>query len=100
MNSHFVSNLGADVSVAFKGDLKYHYDATNYMKVKECPAVGTADASTLAVEEIAADGNAPVIGREYYNFQGIRLNEAPQKGLYMVREMKADGTVSVKKIAR
>lgn len=100
MNSHFVSNLGADVSVAFKGDLKYHYDATDYMKVKECPAVGTADASTLAVEEIAADGNAPVIGREYYNFQGIRLNEAPQKGLYMVREMKADGTVSVKKIAR
>lgn len=99
-NSLYKSSLGSVVSVKYTGNVKYHYDSADYTKVKEVPAVGTADANTLGVKAIAGVSNAAVVGVEYYNFQGARLATAPQKGLYIVRELKADGTVSVKKVAK
>lgn len=100
-NSYYKSSLGSLVSVKFTGNVKYHYDSRDYTKVKEVPAVGTSDANTLGVKAISGnESNAPVVGVEYYNFQGVRMANAPQKGLYIVRELKADGTVSVKKVAK
>lgn len=99
-NSHFSTSLGAVVNVKFTGEVNFHYSADDYTLVRKVPAVGNADANTLSVKGIASESFAPVVGTEYYNFQGIRLNNAPEQGIYIVREVKADGTVSTKKVAK
>ena len=38
-----------------------------------------------------------VIGHEYYNLQGVKLTKAPQKGLYIHKAIKADGSFSATK---
>lgn len=34
----------------------------------------------------------PVVDHEYYNLQGVKLSKAPQKGLYIHKAIKADGS--------
>lgn len=42
---------------------------------------------------------SPVVSAEYYNIQGQKLNYVPQKGLYIQKNTKADGTFeTVKKV--
>jgi hypothetical protein len=44
-------------------------------------------------------GDVPVIGHEYYNIQGVKLSRAPERGLYIHKVLKADGTsVSTKEL--
>lgn len=52
-----------------------------------------------AVEGVEAD-NSPVVATEYYNFQGQKLAEAPESGLYIVKNVKANGSVAVSKVAK
>lgn len=99
-NSRFCTGLGAVVNMKYTGDVKYHYDSTDYNVVKTIKAIGNADAGTVGVKTIAGVSDAETVATEYYNFQGLRLNEAPVKGMYIVREYKADGTVVAKKVAK
>lgn len=41
----------------------------------------------------AVDTEAAVVGREYYDITGRRLNEAPRAGFYIEKAIKADGSV-------
>lgn len=99
-NSRFSTSLGAVINMKYTGKVKYHYDETDYRVSKEIDAIGNANAGTLGVKTITSVSNAETVATEYYNFQGIRLNDAPVKGMYIVREYKADGTVVAKKVAK
>lgn len=104
-NGRIVGDNGAIVVFSYTGKIKFHYEADNFVKaVKEIDAVGTADAKviegTTGVDAIIAGSNAETVATQYYNFQGIRLNDAPQHGIYIVREFKADGSVVSKKVAK
>ena len=52
----------------------------------------------VAVEAVESD--APVVSRSFYNFQGQRLNAEPETGMYIIRSVKADGTVKATKVAK
>ena len=91
----FYGNLTCDdgtmVDYQYMGDVNYHYDESDYRVMKTIPA-------TTGVKSVATD--SPVVGTEYFNLQGVRMNAAPQNGLYIVREKKADGTVVSRKVAK
>ena len=83
------------------GDIVYHPTPDKWVDdIQMLPAVGNVDADviTSAVEEIESD--APVVSKTYYNFQGQRLSGEPENGMYIVRAIKADGTVKTTKIAK
>lgn len=42
--------------------------------------------------------NSPVVGHEYYNFQGQKLSQKPQTGLFIDKAIKADGTTVSTKV--
>lgn len=100
-NGYLICDNGALVEYTFTDKIYYHYEVDNYVKaVKEIDAVGTADANvTTGVKNIAVS-DAETVATQYYNFQGMRLNEAPRHGIYIVREIKADGSVVSKKVAK
>ncbi len=103
-NASFQTNLGQLVWFTYKGDIQYHYDADDYRVAKTISAVGSADANAISdyvgVKTVATASDAEVVATQYYNFQGIRLNGAPEKGIYIVRNLKADGTVETLKVAK
>ncbi len=51
----------------------------------------TATTTTSGVESVVS--NAEVVAVEYYNLQGQKLNVAPEAGAYIVKSIKADGSV-------
>lgn len=81
----------------------YNVEAViNYYQAKDAPApevqvypIAFIDASSV---DSVVSGN--VINAEYYNLQGVRLTEAPVKGLYIVRNTMSDGQVVINKIAK
>lgn len=82
-----------------------HDDANNWNNMSQIPATSTSNYNVLdrafgsaSVEEVIT--NAPVVSTQYFNLQGQRLNAAPQKGIFIQREIKADGTVKTVKIAK
>lgn len=46
------------------------------------------------------DGRGKPIATEYYNMQGMRLDNVPHKGIYIVKTTFADGTVTTHKATR
>jgi len=42
--------------------------------------------------------NTPIVGHEYYNFQGQKLSQEPQTGLFIDKAIKADGTTVSTKV--
>ena len=72
--------------------------------IQALPAVGNQEFNALeqgnssSIDSTVSD--APVVSTSYYNFQGQRLASEPQEGLYIVRSVKADGTVVAKKVAK
>lgn len=56
------------------------------------------DGYISGVEGVASD--AEVVAEEYYSFDGIKMAEAPVKGLYIVKKTLADGTVKTVKVAK
>lgn len=56
------------------------------------------DADPSSVESVESD--APVVSATYYNFQGQRLSSEPESGMYIIRAVKADGTVKATKVAK
>lgn len=51
-----------------------------------------------SVEGIAADGE--VVAEEYYTFDGIKMAEAPVKGIYLVKKTFENGAVKTVKVAK
>ncbi|MDE6243478.1 MAG: hypothetical protein K2M14_05660 [Muribaculaceae bacterium] len=81
----------------------FHYDSSDFNKMETRPTVGSAKANAIdydpsSVETVVSD--SPVVGTQYFNLQGQRLNVAPQQGIFIQREIKADGTVKATKIAK
>lgn len=92
---------GYSIMGSVVGNIIYHNTPDKWVDEYEMlPAVGNVDADviTSAVEEIESD--APVVSKTYYNFQGQRLSGEPENGMYIVRAIKADGTVKTTKIAK
>lgn len=46
------------------------------------------------------DGRGKPTATEYYNMQGMRLDNVPHKGMYIVKTTFADGTVTTRKATR
>lgn len=53
---------------------------------------------TMSVKGIEAEGN--VIAEDYYSFDGKKLAEAPQQGLYLVKKTFENGAVKTVKVAK
>ncbi len=88
-----------------KEDIFYHPTPNKWVSdIQALPAVGNQDFNALeqgnssSIDSTVSD--APVVSTSYYNFQGQRLASEPQEGLYIVRSVKADGTVVAKKVAK
>lgn len=99
-NGYVYGDNGAVVEFKYTGDINYHYDPTDYRTSKKISAIGNSDESAAGVKNITTVNDAETVATEYYNFQGIRMNGAPEKGMYIVREYKADGTVVSSKVAK
>ncbi len=56
------------------------------------------DTEEDGVEAIAAEGE--VVAEEYYTFDGIKMAEAPQKGIYLVKKTFDNGAVKTVKVAK
>lgn len=106
LNFKFSSTLtnGYYFMGSYKGDIIYHGTPGQWLSnMTYLPAVGTGEYNALdqnsdAVKTVVSD--SPVVSSTYYNFQGQRLASEPQHGLYIVRSVKADGTVVSKKVAK
>ena len=88
-----------------KEDIFYHPTPNKWVSdIQALPAVGNQEFNALeqgnssSIDSTVSD--APVVSTSYYNFQGQRLASEPQEGLYIVRSVKADGTVVAKKVAK
>ena len=58
---------------------------------------GLPCATATGISEKVIRTDSPVVGHEYYNIMGARLPREPQKGLYIHRMLKEDGTSEVVK---
>lgn len=83
------------------------YRDTNYLTFNGGGAAGSkvafADVYLFGKGVGAVDGvevDSPVVAKEYYNFQGQRLHEAPQHGMFIVKSVKANGSFEVSKVAK
>ncbi len=92
-----------EISGYYAGKYYFHPEIEDWNKMEERSCVGNVDANVLAPESNAVEvveSNAPVVSTQYFNLQGQRLNVAPQQGIFIQREIKADGTVKATKIAK
>lgn len=55
--------------------------------------------AAAGVESIAKD-NVEVVAVEYYNIQGQKLNAAPENGIFIQKNIKADGSISNVKVVK
>lgn len=87
--------LGSTIDEAY-----YHYDINDYNAVKMLPTLGNGTTNVLDSSVEAVESNAPVVNTQYFNLQGQRMNVAPAHGIFIQRDIKADGTVKTMKVAR
>lgn len=93
-----------NVLCSYKGDILYHQTPNAWLTdVVALPAIGDVEADAIAlggnaVKAVTSD--APVVSSQYFDFQGRRLSSEPQNGMYIVRNVKADGTVQAIKVAK
>lgn len=93
---------GYAIRGSYTGDIIMHNTPDQWLTMTTLPAVGNVDANVLnrdtAVEAVESD--APVVSKAFYNFQGQRLSSEPESGMYIIRAVKADGTVKSTKVAK
>lgn len=89
----------------FTGDIILHNTPNQWITeqgtVPACVSgikANALDADPSSVEAI--ESNAPEVARAFYNFQGQRLNAEPENGMYIIRSVKADGSVKAIKVAK
>lgn len=56
--------------------------------------------TALGVNRLLSGGSGDVVRRLYYNLSGQRLSTEPARGVYLVREMRGDGSSSARKVTR
>jgi len=98
-------NYGHYIYGTFKGDIMLHNTPNKWRSdITKLPAVANEDADYVGewsgVESVMEESNAPVVSRSFYNFQGQRLSSEPENGMYIIRSVKADGTVKAEKVAK
>lgn len=105
LNYKFGSALtnGHYIMGSYTGDIMFHATPDKWISdIKTLPALANEDADVIsgpvAVDEIESD--APVVSKTFYNFQGQRLNSEPENGMYIIRAVKADGSVKAIKVAK
>lgn len=94
---------GYSVIGSYLGDIIYHPTPNKWRSDRvKLPAIGNVDADAIdastSVETI--ESNSPVVSKTFYNFQGQRLSAEPEHGMYIIRAVKADGSVKTMKVAR
>jgi len=90
-------HMDNSISWNFTNDIIFHNNPKNFLKAQLEDSIGDRD--DVAVESIFG-GNAEVVSSEYYNMQGVRLNAAPENGLYIVRNTLSNGKVTSKKVMK
>lgn len=89
---------------SYTGNIMYHGTPGKWMEFTELPAaVKGGDYNAIGSNPNSVNGvesDAPVVSATYYNFQGQRLSSEPESGLYIIRAVKADGTVKATKVAK
>lgn len=81
--------------------LIYHLDSSNWNQMTQVAAIAGADANVITGDSgvDAVEDASPVVATEYYNLQGVRV-AAPQQGIFIQRNIKANGSVSTVKVAK
>lgn len=62
-------------------------------------SVPCAGSTTTGISKQLKD-DVPIIGREFYNFMGTKLSAEPERGVYIEKIIKADGTYKTVKKGR
>ena len=52
------------------------------------------------IQGIGIDENSEIAASQYFDLQGRQLSSAPEKGLYLRRDIRANGTATTVKIVR
>lgn len=105
-NFKFASQMTGDyyISGNFKGNIFYHPTPNKWVdEVTALPSVSTLTADAINKGESSVESvisNSPVVSSTYYNLQGQRISNAPENGIYIVRNVKADGTVEAVKVVK
>lgn len=60
----------------------------------------TLPCAVVTSVKIIEKSDSPVVRSDYYNIQGAKLSREPQTGVYIRRDLKADGTVESTKMVR
>lgn len=83
--------------------LVFHSTPNEWLKFELLPLKSNNEynvLSSLNSSVKAVETDSPVVSNAYYNFQGQRLNSEPDHGMYIIRSVKADGTVKATKVAK
>ena len=55
---------------------------------------------TSGVNRLLPEGSSEVVHRLYYNLSGQQLNAEPTHGLYFIKEVRSNGTSTVRKVTK
>lgn len=95
---------GHPIIGSFTGEIYYHQTPEHWVDdVVMLPATSDGDYDVITGDvsvKVVEESNAPVVSTSYYNFQGQRLSSEPDNGMYIIRTVKADGTVKATKVAK
>lgn len=73
-------------------------ETTVYVEISGAKqAINIKQGGTSAINEVGADSE--VVATEYFDLQGRALKAAPEAGLYLKKEVRANGNVSTVKVA-
>lgn len=94
------TNYGHSIQGYSTNEIFYHGTPNQWMQFEMIPSTSDASYNVLTASVTAVESEAPVVSRSFYNFQGQRLNSEPENGMYIIRSVKADGTVKAVKVAK
>lgn len=75
-------------------------DSINHASVNRSYVIDLNPGATSGIKALQSAPNAaaPVLRREYYNLSGQRINAAPFKGVFLEKQITANGAVTIKRV--
>lgn len=75
-------------------------DTINHAPVNRAYVIDLNPGATSGIKALQSAPNAaaPVLRREYYNLSGQRINAAPFKGVFLEKQITANGAVTIKRV--
>lgn len=75
-------------------------DSINHASVNRSYVIDLNPGATSGIKALQSAPNAaaPVLRREYYNVSGQRINVAPFKGVFLEKQITANGAVAIKRV--